>query len=202
MNEHQIMFANDMLKLVMEGKKTQTRRIVKPQPIIEPDGRMHWKDVGYSTRHERVISYMLDNCPYGKPGDALWVKENIHLVCNEPGWPAISVYDDGTLTVADAWPWKTQTLSKLFCPRGLSRTMLEIVSIRVELLHEISYDDCCHETGAPLTWPGLGPEPYKRDACSAVFIAVWDALNLKRGHGWHTNPWVWVIDFELLENIE
>ena len=79
-------------------------------------------------------------------------------------------------------------------PRWASRITLEIVDIRFERLQEISEADCCAELGAPLVWPGDGPEPYHRDLRGA-YRYLWDSLNAKRGYPWSNNPLVWVISF-------
>ena len=96
----------------------------------------------------------------------------------------------------DSFNAGTRWRPSIFMPRCLSRITLEVVNIRVERLQEISYDDCCLETGAPLKWEGEGPEPYYRDM-KAVFRKLWNDINGKRGYGWADNPWVWVVEFKV-----
>lgn len=201
--ERPIPFSGEMVRAIIEGRKTQTRRVVLPQPHPE------WPAVpGLESNHTPCVAIGTGKwvrCPYGKPGDLLWVKEAIKR-CGDDG---LSVYAaDSTWTVADAWPWKRPFLPSMFCPRGLSRIELEITDVRVERLQEITEEDAVaegvtatredlsHLEGAQLGggWT-VGAGAYGSISARGNYLDLWDSLNEKRGYGWDVNPWVWVISF-------
>jgi hypothetical protein len=215
--ERPILFSGEMVRAILEGRKTQTRRVVKPQPpgwidrfghtaftpLGSISGRGWWPD---AESGEGVLSEKFFKSPYGRPGDRLWVRESIALVSNhyEPShggaWGrdyAASVYQaDGELTLADAWPWKRHVLPSIHMPRGLSRITLEVTDVRVERLQEISGEDAKAEG---LSWvaptygvPGVS-QSWHADPIES-FRALWDSINDK-GLGWDANPWVWVVSF-------
>ncbi len=201
MSERPILFSGPMVRAILEGRKTQTRRVVAD--------RLLWRVM--PPEHE---SFQLDLrilCPYGATGDRLWVKESIrHLGTYVNGALELdeSVYvADGEQTAADAWPWKLKTLPAMFCPKGLSRLTLEVKAVRVERLQEISENDCEAEGIERLTGngpnfasylvPGLGH--FNFPTMVGAYRELWDGINAKRGHSWETNPWVWVVEFERAE---
>lgn len=210
MKERPILFSAPMVRAILECQKSQTRRVVKPQPVLSPNGQFwHWPSLGglsYWEEDRRSITPrwttdpLFARCPYGQPGDRLWVRETFATVeSEEPAagmGPSIGAvyrasYDearDGRYLAGLTWR------PSIFMPRQYSRITLEITSVRVERVQEISESDCCKELGAPLSWSGEGPEPYKRDMIGA-FANLWDQINTKRGYGWDVNPWVWVIAF-------
>ena len=135
-------------------------------------------------------------CPYGQPGDNLWVRETWSCIGAEHvkpseialGYPVQYKADDPTKN------WRVEKWRpSIFMPRWASRFNLEIKGIRVERLQAITEADVIAE-GAARRWPGPGPEPYKRDLVG-VYAYLWDSINAKRGYGWNTNPYVWVIEF-------
>ena len=191
-----------MVRALLDGTKTQTRRVVKPQPdSISPDG------IPARFFHQRAIGsgYPVQiRCPYGQPGDRLWVREAIRLVPDqEPDdgtGRVLSTYGaDGSLTVADAWPWKRSYLPPMHCPRGLSRIDLEITDVRVERLQDISEADAIaegitgpHNVGYPAyRMPDDSKPRYSR--ASAAYEALWEQIN--GPDSWALNPWVWVVEF-------
>jgi hypothetical protein len=199
MKEKPILFSGSMVKAILDGTKTQTRRLVKHQPIT---GDVHkTKDDGvWSVQSERnVTSYF--GCPYGKPGDRLWVKETF-APSFEPG-PRNPNHKPGFTYRAD-WALEDDGESRdfawkpsIFCSRKASRINLEIVSVRVERLQEISEHDAqaegCHlecmtptgdDNGSAIHGPG-------------GYIALWESIN---GPGsWEANPWVLAIEFKRVE---
>ena len=159
--ERPIIFSTDMVRAILEGKKTQTRRVMKPQPITE----------FYAN------TPLTKFCPYGQVGDRLWVRETWQQIkagiAYKASWDAVP-----------EWKWR----SPIFMPRWASRITLEIIGIRVERLQEIThspFDNDCHAEGFN------NPS----DLCLNDFMRYWDLLNAKRGYGWETNPWVWIIEF-------
>lgn len=215
MNERPILFSGPMVRAIMAWTKTQTRRVVKPGPPPGYDMLPHrtgmlvheqgWRYGGVDYKRDHV-----ERCPYGVPGDRLWVREawaprdavaleeaadgdlsNIFYRADDP-----SDYDtDG--------PWHPS----IFMPRALSRLSLEVTAVRVERLHEISEADAKAEgadgyvhgegpvsRGALNVEPGYWHPSFYRDG----FAYGWDTINAKRGYGWESNPWVWVIGFRLV----
>ena len=168
MKELPILFSGPMVRAIIAGRKTQTRRIIKPQP--QPNGK----------RLERGVSPWV--C-----GDHLWVRETFSI----PFKGALQwVYRaDGA---APFGKWKPS----IFMPRAFSRLTLEIISVRVERLQQIS--------GADAVAEGINcEEPFKVPYCGEYVATaklryrhLWESIN---GAGsWAENPWVWVIGFKKL----
>ena len=207
--ERPIIFSAPMIRAILAGRKMQTRRVVKPQPDwIRPavglDGVAHGYCGSGPTGGIR--------CPYGVPGDRLWVKEAFVI-----GYPA----EDGYLITTDAdgndideqvwyratepeftWldddggmtgkvPWK----SPLFMPRWASRITLEITEVRVERVQSISEADVRAEG---IEW-NEGPFRVGHTNHISAFKSSWDKLNGPRGFPWESNPWVWVLSFRRIE---
>lgn len=207
--ERPILFSAPMVRAILEGRKTQTRRVMKHQPqrvvvpgigpmlaIQQPRGNDRW--LWPNARNEVVAS-----CPYGVPGDRLWVRETfIHEpadYCREasvsiPCRPALTVY---RADVED--PREGRWTPSIHMPRALSRIDLEVTGVRVERLQDISENDALAE-GAdgphPASWhpdaPEVGPESYRLG-----FRELWESIN---GAGsWEANPWVWVVEFRRIK---
>jgi hypothetical protein len=129
-------------------------------------------------------------CPYGQPGDRLWVKETWHqhyIGGIHGGRPCYR-----TDNQCESLPWKTS----LFMPHWASRITMEIVNVRMERVQKISDDDAESE-GVDISGlcTSTGPQTYAQ----YQFQMLWDSINAKRGYGWDVNPWVWVIEFKKLE---
>lgn len=194
MSERPILFSAPMVRAILEGRKTQTRRIVKPQPPAD------CAPIRVGEFHPTVIdrwgddepgapifgAYDLDGewgvrCPYGKPGDRLWVRE----AWMEWGGTERRVdYRATTEVPRPAGGWKPS----IHMRRADSRITLEIVAVRVERLNDISEADAEAEgAGIPLVG-------HEEDFCRWEFRAIWESIN---GPGsWDANPWVWVIDLK------
>ena len=206
MKERPILFSAEMVRSILEGTKTQTRRVITPQPEVVAHNTSINQDVYRWKKYlwfadERIKA--ASHCPYGKPGDQLWVREGIrrhfpleatYIADFTPvmgkGPTGSSLYGRAQV----AWLWKHDYLSARFMPRWASRINLEITEIRVERLQEISGKDCLRE-GITKTTEGkllLGSH------LVYSFREVWDKLNAKRGYPWESNPWVWVISFKKL----
>lgn len=172
MRERPIPFIAPMVRAILDGTKTQTRRVAKPKRSIEP---------------------MTDECPYGLPGDRLWVKEALRCFEWMDGGETSVEYvaSPGVMHDDAEWVWKRDTLPGMFMPRRLSRLTLEITDVRVELLQDISKADAIAEGVAEYARSHLGePEAF---TAYGQFEFLWNAIN---GHGsWDDNPWVWVITF-------
>lgn len=194
MKEKPILFSAEMVKAILEDKKTQTRRVIKPQPIQDPDGS--WRSEihprsGYG--NEQTLRHYLDiYCPYGKKGDRLWVREtwaHDDENCKDPTcgnrdhiwWKASE-----NKIVADSFAGDAHWRPSIFMPRWASRIDLKIVKVRVERVQEITHQDALAE-GMIYEYPVTPITKY---------VALWDELNAQRGYGWAANPWVWVIEFK------
>ena len=208
MKERPILFNAEMVKAILSGRKTQTRRVIKPQPSSGVRKSVLVKS-GVEDGHGREIV-----CPLGQPGDHLWVRETFSLLGNEDGCPvdwndsivtdkkdAARVYkascwqkpnNYGIWTVPDhemefdgAWT------PSIHMPRWASRINLLITGVRVERLNDISQEDaksegCCYGRGGGV--PDLAVSPADH------FPTLWESIyGIK---SWAANPWVWVIEFE------
>ena len=197
MSEHAILFSGEMVRAILEGRKTQTRRVIKdvPEHITHVEYIPSDFDEPFEFRFTRDdhISGFWDKCPYGRTGDRLWVKETF---AKFPGGVIYKAdYRDGLfgsnivmLATGEQFPlvWK----SSRFMPREASRINLEIVRVRVERLQVITIEDILAEGIPPLACDEDGSEMYE------AYADLWDEINAKRGFGWDVNPWVWVIEFK------
>jgi len=177
--ERPILFSGPMVRAILDGRKTMTRRVIKyPAVTVEHDriiaGRFIDPKTGCVDGQFDVIA-----CPYGQPGDRLWVRETYNSCGGKPFYRA-----DGELH--PDWKWRPS----IFMPRWASRITLEITAVRVERLKDITIEDAQAEGVTPLGVEGDGRR------WRAAFRELWDSLNAKRGHGWGANPWVWVISFK------
>lgn len=223
MKERPILFSAPMVRALLEGRKTQTRRIVKPQPNSSLEWR-GWHDdedvYGWYPQHPLLgdKGRHLVRCPYGKPGDRLWVKETWWQV-PEPSsrqlrdgadtWPkprgpqeqrlAYAADGDDPATVRE-WGWKLKP--SIFMPRWASRITLEITEVRVQRLQDISEEDAAAEgisTSVVDPSPrGIAPIYPKQYVSNVdVFRDLWTMIN---GEGsWAANPWTWCVSFRRIE---
>jgi hypothetical protein len=165
--EHPILFSAPMVKAILEGRKTMTRRVVKGI-----DG----SDPLYETRGGQLVD-TLSLCPYGQVGDRLWVKETYG---SHYGY-VYKATDEGKCLPSGGWK------SGMFMPKAASRITLEITGVKVERVQEMSQEDAMHE--------GVTGSPHPTMHHVGLFMLLWDSLNAKRGYPWKGNPWVWVISF-------
>ena len=185
MKERPILFSGPMVRAILEGRKTQTRRVVK-----EPYGL---KALWFKALGRPAVS----QCPYGQPGDRLWVRETW-----QPGTWGPSYRADFTEESARRClnPWK----SCIHMPRRFSRITLEVTEVRVQRLQDISEEDAqaegCHLT-ASMTHGERGPGAKSwvempKDGFKGLFRELWDSINGQRqGCAWADNPWVWAVSF-------
>ncbi|HFH3153294.1 hypothetical protein [Pseudomonas aeruginosa] len=211
--ERPILFNDQMVRAILEGRKTVTRRAVKDTGFYAIDAAIHGNEV--ALREREALS---TRCPFGQPGDRLWVREawtidllaaystekgydseyelryraddaarEIHVAPGEPD-PYLALYD------SQRGDWRPS----IHMPRWASRILLEITAVRVERLQDISEEQALAE--------GVHGEPcdHARQACSDIgcwgdtakgaFGFLWEQLN---GAGaWQAKPWVWVVEFK------
>ena len=210
MKERGMVFNGEMVRAILDGRKTQTRRIMAPQPaddiercIFPNPEAIGWKS---SLRHKRG-STTAHFCHYGKPGDRIWVRETFQgplfdydlmdsyckdstpfekpefCVYKADGVPAPEFYDaDDELHCR----WRPS----IHMPRWASRILLEITDVRVERLKNISDGDAIRE-GCSVTDMKSG------DCVADVFARLWESIY--GAESWQANPWVWVIEFKRVE---
>ncbi len=173
-----------MVQATLEGRKTQTRRIVKPQPPEGFDEHIH-----YQVQNNIAVGFAPRICPYGKIGDLLYVRETL---CSdgENDW----LYSVGSEYVDEEYPeeWRKRnahrmSIPSIHMPKWASRITLEITDIRVERLIDISYDDCIAEgcTGCQALYYSPHDE----------FFELWRSINGQASLD--ANPWLWAIEFEV-----
>ena len=193
MNEHPILFSGPMVRAILDGRKTMTRRVIKDNcPFVtgayfdEETERWYWTT---GAERERLPTDLcLGKCPYGQPGDQLWVRETWlsyrHLHKNGRDEALLIYRADGEDLPKQARGTKWRP--SIFMPRWASRITLEITAVRVERVQDIGDEDAEAEG---LSWCNAASPRDK-------FQCLWNSLNAKRGYGWEANPWVWVIAFK------
>lgn len=210
MRERPIIFSAPMVRAIMDGRKTQTRRIVKPQPKLETDawfsdggGSGRWVGSGPSeaTGGTRQ-TWGWAPCPYGQDGDALWVRENFRLPLDyeEAGTLPKYVPRDATMryeaTTGLNFPLADfgKLRPAIHLPRQHSRTILTIRDISVERLQDITEADAQAEGADRLGLDEDGrfhANPLGTFYCG--FAGIWCHINGRAS--WEANPFVWVIDW-------
>jgi len=217
--ERPILFSAPMVRAILEGRKTVTRRAVNPQPVLCDHSGFNWKGHSYGLGSddagvERNFSKYC--CPFGKPGDRLWVRETHADIGCRLTYRADT--DDGAHCQVKKW---TPAIHMF---RRHSRILLEIIAVRVERLQDISeeqaiaegcfftdYGRTCGHTGKGWTDVGSCPAPesthQQRDGwmwgkttcheqCLGSARNAFGNLWTFTGGNWDANPWVWVVEFK------
>lgn len=202
--EHPILFGTPMVRALLDGTKTQTRRVMKAPPDEAEHG-----GVTCGTHHPTIIrrggeepgpetfgAYSNDGrwavrCPYGAPGDRLWVRET--WARDDEDGALMYRADLGRAACADAWEQgriegvpRYRWRPSIHMPRWASRLSLEVTSVRAERLHHISRGDAMAE-GCPFANMQDGESPVR------WYEDLWRAIN--GPDSWAANPWVWVVEF-------
>jgi hypothetical protein len=191
MTEKPILFSGPMVRAILAGTKTQTRRVCKLDGLTEPDL--------YETRDGDLID-PVTLCPYGQTGNRLWVRETWapnDCECEGPcGCPWYVYRADDWAQSADPEE-QPRWRPSIYMPRTACRLTLELTAVRVERLQDVTDDDAFAEGVLP-NW--TGPRHGQNPAPSgAAFAALWDSINGPRGFGWDANPWVWALTFRRME---
>lgn len=202
MKERPILFSGQMVRAILEGRKTQTRRVAKigdgshvedeDIPAAYEDGSRDPWIMDFQTKH--YPQWVKRHCPYGKPGDRLWVRET----WADTGWPltgpAIAYRADPDHADHDMPRWRPS----IHMPRWASRITLEVVSVRVERLQEISEEDAKAEgiNNAGEQWECYCCGGTKSTARGS-FETLWESIN--GPESWDANPWVWVVEFKRIK---
>lgn len=211
MKERPILFSAPMVRAILAGDKTQTRRVVKPQPHYDRqfsnDGMVLHNKKGDQTTsiHTPLIAC---HCPYGMPGDRLWVREtwmDLSETGIEPITGSRSRYAYRADTPAGSYGDETRKeyglkwRPSIFMPRSACRILLEVVSVRVERLNDISEVDSLAEGSRE--WASEQDTPVRdipAGETHLVYRQLWESIN---GAGsWDADPWVWVVEFKQIES--
>lgn len=197
MKEHPIIFSGPMVQAILEGHKTQTRRVIKGL------GSRLGDEYCTELRNGELIE-TATLCPYGVAGDHLWVRETWQAQNLDGQWWHEVKRDDRSV-MNWAWtnpvqraylPMPPRWLPAIHMPRMACRITLEVVSVRVERVQDISADDALHE-GTTMAHVNGSPIGWVRS-----FKLLWDGINFNRGFGWDANPWVWVIEFKRVDKFQ
>ncbi|HBK0801889.1 TPA: hypothetical protein H7D26_004681 [Escherichia coli] len=187
MKERGMIFNDEMVRAILGGNKTQTRRIVEE------------KFYGRAVAAELLAK----RCPYGQPGDRIWVRET-YRVHGKATDVATLVY---RASVRNSWTEQTHRVPVDVCnkpvsekwtpsihmPRWASRILLEITDVRVERLHDMSEADAKAEGATPATYKITPPEAVYRVGFGDIWRSIYGQDN------WLSNPWVWVIEFKRIQ---
>lgn len=227
-----ILFSTPMVQAILADRKTMTRRVIKPQPthsqihewrgkrIYEGEARMWcWKNFRGNDNWQDITHQLGEHCPYGKPGDLLWVREAFFPCAGTD--PQLYAYKGNWVqhgTEKNA-KWKPS----IHMPKAAARIWLEVTGVRVERLQDISTSDACDEgieywnidpdafEGGELqadfknyTWTERREkDPQYEDRYSPTFAScidsyrtLWQSIN--GPESWEANPRVWVIEFRVL----
>lgn len=185
-----IPFSAPMVRALLAGTKTQTRRVVKPQPDRTHSGHPYWNIGGY--RVSPTAANPLP-CPYGAPGDRLWVREAWRTCEGFDVYPPRDIQRTTPVRYEADGHWSHSMSGSggklrpgMFMPRWASRILLDVIEVRVERLQSISRGDAMAE-GCPFPNMAKGPDPRE------WYAELWDQIN---GPGaWAANPWVWAVSF-------
>lgn len=222
MTDRPILFSGEMVRAILEGRKTQTRRVLRIQPleILTPRDRTareldrvtrKWggcrtwfalTERGETIEGNRGCAF---RCKYGEVGDRLWVRETWTFSNGGDDEPeALYRADpifDGMGPGDFAWKWSPS----IHMPRWASRITLEVTDVRVERVQDISGADCYAEGVKTIPSdqraafvPGTDIEAsggLPDERYRRCYAQLWDSLNAKRGYGWDVDPWVWAISF-------
>ncbi|WP_205710763.1 hypothetical protein [Hydrogenophaga crocea] len=214
MIERPILFSAPMVRALLAGTKTQTRRVLKAdvppgaQRVIRPfaDERLQWAATDpHDMEQGQLLLGDAPRCPYGQPGDRLWVRENLaydserghYYAATELGTlgnPSGRTYVDyDNETPATGLP--ARSIPSIHMPRWASRITLEVTGVRVERLQDISATDCWAEGIEEIRSAG-DEHGDLRGSVVEDYQALWEDIN---GPGsWDANPWVWVVEFRRL----
>lgn len=215
--ERPILFSSPMVRALLAGQKTQTRRQVKPQPTL-----LH--RIAYEHTDGTVACACSDHpqlshgakmdcvwCPYGKTGDRLWVRETFYidnfdymgpLPKEKPGDLGDYLYYRADGECCDQIPecacsevGKPRWRPSIFMPRWASRITLEITGVKVERLNDISRTDAEEEGFTETEWDSAGRTMVNSPGTN--FRYLWEKINGKGS--WDANPWVWAVSFRRAE---
>jgi hypothetical protein len=236
MKELPILFNTEMVQAILEGRKTQTRRAIKPQPKLYRDTEWTYSKRGFWSHYSAMLASdptffgwtvndplpketIYYRSPYGAPGDLLYVREGwkptnsklskatyVHYRADAAGYnpewnPSARIEIEHDFVGKPDDPWRPS----IHMPKKFARIWLEVKDMRVERLQDISEKDAEAEGVSPEFELDLAEfQSNKTNFCEASthvlgFKHLWDSINAKRGYGWDTNPFCWVVEFEKID---
>ena len=225
MKERPIIFSAEIVKAILDGKKTMTRRVIKSNHDLsrythvdfDVDGDNKWE---LARINDLKRTYTKIGNPYGNVGDRLWVRETWIQGYDDPliesegdDENAVSIiykadgkeeYRSCSAETVENWgdfsadSEMVGFKSPIHMPRWASRLLLEITDIKVERLQDISCEDAVKEGFSDKKPSGMQPAMMPNP--KADFRNYWDSLNAKKGYPWSSNPWVWVIEFKKVQD--
>jgi hypothetical protein len=213
-----ILFSTPMVQALLAGNKTQTRRVIKPQPVGVPryaELRRHW----YDDNPENSLAAFNDVTPMSRQPyrsrDILYVREtwqrrkcdsdNDDIVCPAGDNYLCALSGVGCIFNGKKYLYRADPETNnydfdeflwrpsIFMPKSAARLFLRVKEVRAERVQEITDLDCIAEGIVPIL-PEPIEETYKR--LKPSYAKLWDSLNAKSGYSWESNPWVWVYTFE------
>lgn len=217
MKEKPVLFSGPMVRAILDGRKIQTRRVVKyeirgPNPPGETfdwmDKHGEWIAAHGTIKFSETSAARL--CPYGKPGDRLWVRETWRptVIIGETYTAYVTEYRaDGEWQEAEFDDWeevfddrrRDRWRPSIHMPRWASRITLEVIGVRVERVQEITNEDAKAEGVTDTPYPMKTYKGWADGVYTALFHDLWDSINAKRGYSWEANPWCWVVEFRRIE---
>jgi hypothetical protein len=215
--EHPILFSAAMIRAILDGRKTQTRRVLGVQPldILTPadkrasslakvtrkwDGKRVWFALtvrGETIEGNRGVAF---RCKYGEVGDRLWVREAFAWMDDKEVWYRATDEAKGAAIEGDdvdedtGKPLKFRWTPSIYMPRWASRITLELTGVRVERLQDITEADAIAEGVDAVTMADMPRQGTMNRYTD--FAHIWEKINAKRGYGWDANPWVWALTFK------
>lgn len=222
MRSHPILFSGDMVRAILDGRKTQTRRVMNPQPeflqVYDFNGKRMYDGANRRWCWNGHVGGVMEDAttslsPYSRinVGDRLWVRETFMEVCDwntlEPlgkyiyratheGHEPVQLDEDGFRAWNKDGTAKSPWRPSIHMPHEASRITLEVTNVRVERLQDISWLDAIAEGIKDPKVAALRID----DEVGTVqkFRKLWDSIYSKK-HPWDSNPWVWVYEFKVLE---
>lgn len=203
MNEKPILFSSEMVQAILAGRKTQTRRVIEPQPTD--------KEISFSGAWR---------CPYGVPDDQLWVRECWRTAELDSGLDGVLYKADNhfqpienTQAAGDLWcdahkngKYGNAWRPSIYMYKWMSRIKLNVTNVRVERLNDISEADAIAE--GLVSWKsektdaihyGIKASDVWETDPRITYKRLWDKINSDRGYSFDSNPWVWVISFKVVK---
>lgn len=218
MTERPIIMSDWSVRALLAGTKTQTRRVVKPQPqtdhlMVTPSGELVgiMPDDGTPVGSRPCQKRGWLKCPFGGVGDTLWVREAFSAWFHCCHWRECTAAGRSRASLSNLFyrathnfPADDQKWSPaIHMPRWASRITLEITGVRCEPLHEITEEDIRAEGIEPVLQDSGGQDQTGRWVELVdyfhPFIDAWDKLNAKRGYSWASRPYVWAISFKRID---
>lgn len=214
-----ILFNTNMVRAILDGSKTVTRRLIKPQPTYSQRDGFSWKGAAYGTDAPPTIKGAAYNFRHAAPyrtGDILYVRETWQYIYELDGNEQIiedtgryyyaatdtlpfNMFVDSRGIVHENIPWRPA----IHMPKEAARIWLKVTNVRMERLQEITEEQAeeegCQAYSFEQEGAVFGQEDIDEWTAKAMFADLWDSMLKKddvASYGWDSNPWVWVIEFE------